>query len=69
MSHPFQSFIVDRCPMYFNDGSNPWEQEENHIRVFNFNDDLYTSLATSSPTLFWLLTFAPMVSITRFLLK
>ena len=27
----------DRCPMYFNDGSNPWETEENHIRVFDFS--------------------------------
>ena len=28
----------DRCPMYFNDGTDPWNVEENHIRVFNFQD-------------------------------
>ena len=27
----------DRCPMYFNDGANPWQVEENHIRVFDFS--------------------------------
>jgi len=26
----------DRCPMYFNDGEDPWTQEENYIRVFDF---------------------------------
>ena len=31
----------DRCPMYFNDGTNPWINEENHIRIFNFDDDAY----------------------------
>jgi len=24
--------------MYFNDGTDPWNIEENHIRVFDFND-------------------------------
>lgn len=28
----------DRCPMYFNDGSDPWTVEENYIKVFDFND-------------------------------
>ncbi|CAB4061943.1 unnamed protein product [Lepeophtheirus salmonis] len=28
----------DRCPMYFNDGSEPWTVEENYVRVFNFDD-------------------------------
>ena len=27
----------DRCPMYFNDGANPWQVEENNIQVFNFS--------------------------------
>ena len=27
---------VDRCPMYFNDGEDPWTQEENYIKVFDF---------------------------------
>ncbi|XP_026473212.1 uncharacterized protein LOC113377199 [Ctenocephalides felis] len=26
----------DRCPMHFDDGSNPWVQSENYIKVFNF---------------------------------
>jgi hypothetical protein len=28
----------DRCPMYFNDGTDPWNIEENHIRVFDFEN-------------------------------
>ncbi len=32
------SLAVDRCPMYFNDGADPWNVEENHIRIFNFDD-------------------------------
>ncbi len=28
----------DRCPMYFNDGEDPWNVEEHHITVFNFDD-------------------------------
>nr|CAD7266776.1 unnamed protein product [Timema shepardi] len=26
----------DQCPMYFDDGSNPWLQTENYIKVFHF---------------------------------
>ena len=37
--------LVDRCPMYFNDGENPWEREENHIRVFNFDNGQYYNSA------------------------
>ena len=29
---------VDRCPMYFNDGEDPWTIEENFIKVFDFNN-------------------------------
>jgi len=28
----------DRCPMYFNDGEDPWTVEENFIKVFDFNN-------------------------------
>jgi len=28
----------DRCPMYFNDGTDPWTVEENYHRVFNFDN-------------------------------
>lgn len=28
----------DRCPMYFNDGADPWTVEENYHRVFNFDN-------------------------------
>jgi len=27
----------DRCPMYFNDGADPWTLEENFIKVFDFS--------------------------------
>ena len=30
--------LVDRCPMYFNDGEDPWTVEENFIKVFDFNN-------------------------------
>ena len=39
-------FTVDRCPMYFNDGADPWKVEENHIRVFDFSKDQYNSAST-----------------------
>ena len=29
---------VDRCPMYFNDGEDPWTVEENYIKVFDFTN-------------------------------
>ena len=38
----------DRCPMYFNDGTDPWNVEENHIRVFNFQDSDSSSSASST---------------------
>jgi len=28
----------DRCPMYFNDGTDPWTVEENYHKVFNFDN-------------------------------
>merc|ERR1712131_417153 len=50
----------DRCPMYFNDGEDPWTQEENYIKVFDFSQWssavapalIKTLLAVSSLTLF-----------------
>ncbi|XP_054275939.1 uncharacterized protein LOC128995870 isoform X1 [Macrosteles quadrilineatus] len=27
----------DRCPMHFDDGSNPWTQSESHIHIFHFD--------------------------------
>ena len=32
--------------MYFNDGTNPWEMAENHIRVFDFSGDEYNNAST-----------------------
>lgn len=29
---------VDRCPLYFNDGEDPWTVDENYIRVFDFDN-------------------------------
>ena len=28
----------DRCPMYYNDGEDPWTVEENYIKVFDFSN-------------------------------
>jgi len=28
----------DRCPMYFNGGTDPWTVEENYHKVFNFDN-------------------------------
>jgi len=36
----------DRCPVHFDDGSDPWTVTENHIRVFDF-DNLRTSSANN----------------------
>ena len=33
--------------MYFNDGTNPWEMAENHIRVFDFSGDEYNNASTN----------------------
>ena len=44
--------IVDRCPMYFDDGTNPWNVEENHIRVFDFSGDQYNAASKNTLKLF-----------------
>ena len=33
--------------MYFNDGTDPWRVEENHIRVFDFSKDQYNVASTN----------------------
>ncbi len=54
--------------MYFNDGADPWRQEENHIRVFNFDHlDDGGSTASGSPMLL-LLFFLVAAFSTRILL-
>ncbi|XP_040564488.2 LOW QUALITY PROTEIN: uncharacterized protein [Lepeophtheirus salmonis] len=45
----------DRCPMYFNDGSEPWTVEENYVRVFNFDDTGKGSESSISVLLVFLL--------------
>lgn len=32
------TFILsgDQCPMYFDDGTNPWVNEDNYIQVFKY---------------------------------
>ena len=42
----YDCFTVDRCPMYFDDGADPWKVEENHIRVFDFSKDQYNTAST-----------------------
>lgn len=45
MIHYFVS--GDRCPMHFDDGSNPWVQTESHIHLFHF---FYNSATSPSST-------------------
>ena len=40
----------DRCPMYFDDGSNPWVITENYIKVFHYGN-AGTKLSFSYPSL------------------
>ena len=52
----FFPFAVDRCPMYFNDGSDPWNIEENHIRVFDFSNlDQYNGSSNQKPIMQFIL--------------
>lgn len=30
-------FAGDQCPMFFDDGSNPWGISEHHIQIFNWD--------------------------------
>merc|ERR1712027_121613 len=46
----------DRCPMYFDDGSNPWKVEENHIRVFRFDETDYSHSSVFLPSIFVITT-------------
>lgn len=29
--------LGDQCPMYFDDGTNPWIHADNYIQVFKYN--------------------------------
>lgn len=37
----------DQCPMFFDDGENPWKVTENEVRVFHFGAGYLNSKATS----------------------
>ncbi|XP_066602828.1 uncharacterized protein udt [Prorops nasuta] len=37
----------DRCPMHFDDGSNPWIQTENYIQIFHYGTSSLSSLSSS----------------------
>lgn len=43
--------IGDKCPMYFDDGSNPWLESENVIQVFTFGFLRADSAIVIGPTL------------------
>lgn len=45
----------DRCPMYYNDGEDPWTTEENFIKVFDFSN-LNSSRVNSGGLLMLILT-------------
>lgn len=34
----------DQCPMHFDDGSNPWVQTENFVKVFRFGNGHFSLL-------------------------
>ena len=53
----FFFFLVDRCPMYFDDGEDPWTLKENFIRVFDFSGWNSAAVPTSEQ-LCILLSFA-----------
>ena len=40
----------DRCPMYFDDGADPYKTTENHIRIFDFSDYSVASSISSLST-------------------
>jgi len=52
----------DRCPMHFDDGSNPWVQTENFVKVFRFGNSGNTN------SHFSFLVIVPLVAI-NFILK
>lgn len=44
----------DQCPMHFDDGSDPWLQTENYIKVFNYG---YFSSFANKINIFYLPLF------------
>ncbi|CAL4091856.1 unnamed protein product [Meganyctiphanes norvegica] len=46
----------DRCPMHFDDGSNPWKKPGSQLHVFNFNNKAETAGASIATMLTLLLT-------------
>ena len=40
----------DRCPMYFDDGADPYKTTENHIRIFDFSDYSVACISSLSTT-------------------
>lgn len=40
----------DQCPMHFDDGSNPWMQTENYIKIFDYG--FFRSSGTKSNIMF-----------------
>lgn len=52
-------FLGDQCPMYFDDGSNPWQDVEQTIYEFDF---LSGSASSKTLLLTWLNTFFVVVA-------
>lgn len=38
----------DQCPMHFDDGSNPWLQSENYIKIFHYGGSSQTAVSIIS---------------------
>lgn len=49
------AFAGDQCPMYFDDGSYPWTNTENYIKIFNW-DFVRSSAAHQLPFTFLILS-------------
>ncbi|XP_034938208.1 uncharacterized protein udt [Chelonus insularis] len=48
----------DQCPMYFNDGSNPWLVTENRIKIFRFGQSSSTTTIAPLIKLFTVVVFS-----------
>lgn len=48
----------DQCPMFFDDGSDPWSTQENYVKVFKFSYSFWRSSNDASMVVLSLQTTA-----------
>lgn len=51
--------LGDQCPMYFDDGANPWIHADNYIQVFKYGRS--STLIVSSSMLFVAVLFTTLL--------